>query len=255
MDQYQTLQITQQGAIQTITLNRPQARNSLNAILIQELLQVLERAEQDPDNRILILQGQAGIFCMGMDFKSTVQEDDESFQSESYMLLLRRLATIPRVVIARVEGTVMAGGIGLVAASDLVLATPESQFSLSEALWGLLPCCVAPYLIRRVGFQVAYRLTLTTQTIMGEEAHRLQLVDVLTQTPDDEIRKLALRLNRLHPETLHDLKQYFRKMWLINEAMETTAVQEITRLMQLPRVQQNLVNYVQKQQFPWEVSV
>lgn len=251
---YQTLQISQQGAIQTITLNRPQDRNSLNAELIQELLQALERAEHDPTNRILILQGQSGVFCTGMDFKAAVQEDNESFKSDAYMVLLRRLATIPRVVIARVEGTVMAGGMGLVASSDLVFATPDSQFSLSEALWGLLPCCVAPYLIRRVGFQAAYRLTLTTQTITGEEAHRLQLVDVLTKTPDDEIRKQCLRLNRLHPDTLRDLKQYYRKMWLINEAMETTAVEEITRLTQLPRVQQNLANYVQKQQFPWEVN-
>lgn len=251
---YQTLQISQQEGIRTITLNRPQERNSLNGLLVQELLQALEEAEYDTSNRIIILKGQQGVFCTGMDLKAAVQ-GDISFESDGYMNLLRRLSMLPRVVIACVEGTVMAGGMGIVAASDLVLATPESQFSLSEALWGLLPCCVTPYLIRRIGFQAAYRLTLTTQTITAEEAQRLQLVDVVTSSPNEEIRKQCLRLKRLHPETVYDLKQYFRKMWLINEAMEKTATQEITRLTQLPRVQQNLANYVQKQQFPWEVSI
>ncbi len=250
---YQTLKITQQETIRIITLNRPQERNSLNARLMQELFQALKEAEEDVNNRIIILKGQAGVFCTGMDLKAAVQ-DEMPLESDAYMTLLRRLAMIPRVVIACVEGTVMAGGVGLVAASDIVLATSDSQFSLSEALWGLLPCCVAPYLIRRIGFQAAYRLTLTTQTITAEEAHRLQLVDVLTNTPDEEIRKQCLRLKRLDPHTVEDLKQYFRKMWLINETMEATAIQEITRLTQLPRVQQNLANYVQKQQFPWEVS-
>lgn len=250
---YHTLFITEQDAVRTITLNRISERNSLNALFIQELLQALEDAEKDPHNRIILLKGQSGVFCTGMDFKAVVV-GDRPMESDSYMTLLRRLATIPRVIIACVDGVVMAGGVGLVAASDLVIATPGSQFSLSEALWGLLPCCVTPYLIRRVGFQTAYRLTLTTQTIMGEEAHRLQLVDILSATPDDEIRKQCLRLKRLHPETLQDLKQYFRKMWMISEAMEKTAVEEIARLTQLPRVQQNLANYVQKQLFPWEVK-
>jgi len=250
---YQTLQVTHQAAIQTITLNRLQEHNSINALFIKELMFAVTEAEKDPNNRIILLRGRGGVFCTGMDFKATVQED-KPLESEAYMVLLRRFATIPRVVIACVEGIVIAGGMGLVAASDIVLATPDSQFSLSEALWGLLPCCVAPYLIRRIGFQAAYRLTLTTQTISGEEAQRLQLVDVLTQTPDEEIRKQSLRLKRLHPETLQDMKQYFRKMWLINENMERTAVEEITRLAQLSRVQQNIANYVQKQQFPWEVN-
>lgn len=250
---YQMLKVTCNDAIQTITIDRPEEKNSLNAILIQELLQALTEAEHAPANRIVLLKGQAGVFCTGMDLKAAVL-GEEPFESDAYMNLLYRIATMPRVVIACVDGIVMAGGIGLIAASDLVLATPTSQFSLSEALWGLLPCCVTPYLIRRIGFQAAYRLTLTTQTINSEEAYRLQLVDVLSQTLDEDTRKQSLRLKRLHPETLRDLKQYFRKMWLINEAMEANAVQEISRLTILPRVQKNLANYIKKQQFPWETE-
>jgi len=141
---------------------------------------------------------------------------------------------------------------GLVASSDLVVANPQSQFSLSEALWGLLPCCVLPYLIRRIGYQAAYRLTLTTQPIQGEEAYRLQLVDELSEHPNENIRRLLVRLNRIAPDTLKAMKAYFRKMWIIDEKMEQTAVDNITQLIQSPGVQNNIKNFVKYQRFPWE---
>lgn len=251
---YSSLQVTHQDFIQTVKLNRPQERNSLDTVLIKELLQALEEAECNSHNRIVILKGHPGFFCIGMDFKEAIDKD-RPFESKVYLNLLRRLTTLPRIIISVVEGTVMAGGIGLIAASDIVIATPESQFSLPEILWGLIPCCVAPYLIRRMGFQAAYRLTLTAQALNGDEAQRLQLVDILTSNPEEEIRKHCLRFKRLHPETLQDMKRYFYKMWIINEAMEETAIREITRLTQLPRVQHNLANYVQKQKLPWEEDV
>ncbi len=100
-----------------------------------------------------------------------------------YIKLLHRFVTFPRIIISCVEGAVIAGGMGLVASSDLVVATSQSQFSLSEAIWGLLPVCVTPYLIRRVGFQAAYRLGFTTETIDAKEAYRLQLIDLLSDEP------------------------------------------------------------------------
>nr|WP_284698318.1 enoyl-CoA hydratase-related protein [Coxiella burnetii] len=127
-----------------------------------------------------ILQGQIGVFCTGMDF--TNLQPPKSRQS-SDNTLLHRFVTFSRIIISCVEGAVIAGGMGLVASSDLVVATSQSQFSLSEAIWGLLPVCVTPYLIRRVGFQAAYRLGFTTETIDAKEAYRLQLIDLLSDEP------------------------------------------------------------------------
>jgi polyketide biosynthesis enoyl-CoA hydratase PksH len=249
---YRTLQVTHTHEVLTITLDRLEERNALNSTLIQELSQVLSEAELNTDTRIILLKGQSGVFCTGMDFSAVISSEDP-FAADAYMLLLRRLATIPRIVIACVDGAVIAGGLGLIAASDFVIATPSSHFSLSEAIWGLLPCCVTPYLIRRVGFQAAYRMTLSAATVSANDAQQFQLVDVVTQTLGDEIRKQCLRFKRLHPETIGDLKRYFCKMWPINETMEKTAIEEINRLIELPRVRKNLENYVEKQCFPWEV--
>ena len=242
----------------TVTLHRPEAQNSIDDTLLAELLQALDAAEADPECRLIVLTGENGVFCTGMDFGAVAREAaghaGEAMRSARYMDVLRRLATIPRAVIAQVDGRVTAGGVGLVAASDLVVATERSQFALSEALWGLLPCCVMPYLVRRVGFQPAYRLTLTTQTVSAREALPYHLVDEVSDAPDEVIRKWMLRIARLDLETLRELKAYFRRMWIIDEAMEQHAVAAISRLVAKPRVVANITNYVTRRQFPWETA-
>ena len=94
--------------------------------------------------------------------------------TQMYMDTLRRITLFSKVVISCVDGQVLAGGVGLVACSDLVIATSKAEFGLSEALWGLLPAMVLPYLIRKVGVQKAYFMTLTTIRISVEEAKRYE---------------------------------------------------------------------------------
>jgi polyketide biosynthesis enoyl-CoA hydratase PksH len=202
-----------------------------------------------------VLRGEPGCFCTGLDFQETADQADipvsDTVEIERFMDLLRRLTLSPKIIVSVVDGKVIAGGVGFVAASDLVLSTKRSEFSLSEALWGLLPCCVVPYLIRRIGFQKSYSMTITTRPISAEEAHRVNLVDELTENPEESLRKLALRLNLLDEETISDLKRYFRKMWIVTSEMEQAAIQEISRLSAQPRVKRNIADFVERGLFPW----
>lgn len=255
---YETILIKEAPGSLTITINRLARRNSINADLIRELNDALDQAEANPDNRLVILEGQQGIFCTGLDFEDQVQqaagEDPEKDKASSreYMAFIRRLSLIPRIIISRVDGQVMAGGVGLAAASDLVIATPGSRFSLSEALWGLLPAMVTPYLIRRVGYQTAYRMTLTTLPLTAQEALAVHLVDEVNENPDASIQRLKIRLMRLENTTIGNMKRYFRSMWFISRELEELAISETSRLMALPEVKDNIRNFVEKQQFPWE---
>ncbi len=253
---FETLLAHENGPRLTLTISRPHRANSINSTLIRELGEALDAAESSEHCRIVVLEGSPGVFCTGMDFQETATEPGqsavESVRAAEYMNLLKRLALCSRIVIARLDGKVIAGGVGLAAASDLTIATARTEFSLSEALWGLLPCCVLPFLIRRVGFQKAYAMTLTTRAISAAEAHAIQLVDELTEDPDEALRKMSLRLTMIAPETVLDLKRYFQKMWFVSAEMERLAVDEITRLAAQPRVQQNIANYVTHRKFPWE---
>lgn len=254
---YQTLLVADMPHGLSVTLNRIEHKNTLNLKLIEELNDLLCQVEKNRSCRIILLRGQQGTFCFGMDFQELISQipaNKEAIQhfALQYMNLLKRLSLSPKLIVSEIDGQVMAGGVGIVAASDLVIATLRSQFSLSEALWGLLPANVLPYLIRRVGFQKAFLMTLTTQTLLAQDAHTINLVDELTDEPQEALRKFTLRINRLDEQTIKDLKFYFRKMWIINETMEQTAVQELARLVQEPRIQNNIKRFVEQGKFPWE---
>lgn len=248
--------IVKEGSRQlTAQISRPDSANSINSTLIQELHQVLDWAERIPDCRTFVLEGLPGVFCTGLDLRGAVEGANvasESDQAAEYLRLLKRLTLSPRIVVCRVDGRVVAGGVGLVAASDIVLATPRAEFSLPEALWGLLPCCVLPFLLRRIGYQKAYFLTLTTRTMTAKEALSTHLVDELSENLDDTLRKLTLRLNLLDDRVILDLKGYFEQISGIPPGIEQIAVQEIKRLAGQPYVRENITNYIQGGLLPWE---
>jgi polyketide biosynthesis enoyl-CoA hydratase PksH len=240
----------------TATISRPNRGNSINSTLIHELGAALDLAERMPGCSTLVLEGAPGLFCTGMDFREVAANSDagatETVGISEYMLLLKRFTLSAKVIVCRLDGKVIAGGVGLVAASDIVLSTERTEFSLSEALWGLLPCCVIPFLIRRVGFQKAYFMTLTTKPMSASEARAIHLVDELADDLDESLRKLTLRLNLLDDKIVFDMKRYFQKMHGITLEMEQAATTETARLAAQPHVQQNIANYVTHGAFPWE---
>lgn len=261
---YETIIVKEITGGISVIFNRLEHQNSINELFLKELNNALDLAEKEPSCRILVLEGQEGIFCTGMDFNeaalayenadsnSSQATGVENFISSFYMETIKRFSLSPKIIISKVDGKVMAGGVGLAAASDLVIATPRSQFSLSEALWGLLPACVIPYLIRRVGYQKAYKMTLTTLAVSAQEAYDMNLVDELSENPDDSIRRFWLRIGKLEEATISNVKQYFRKMWFVTDQMEEVAVSEISRLVAHPKVRDNIENFVKYQKFPWE---
>lgn len=254
---FETLQVSESSSNSLIiSMHRPEQRNSINAKLLLELHEILDIAERDSQYRFIVLQGENGVFCTGMDFHEMTQSTSADISNEaftaSYMSLLKRFTSTPKIIISLLDGQVLAGGMGIAAASDIVLSTHRTTFALSEALWGLLPACVMPFLIRRVGFQKAYFMTLSTHTVSAPEAHTMGLIDDLTDNLNENLRRLIMRLNRINQETVSDLKSYFRKMWIITDAMESTAINEISRLVALPRVKSNIKNFIDHQQFPWE---
>lgn len=253
---YDTLIVSEFQYYVQVTINRPQQRNSINAQLLKDFHHLLDREEENLNCRFIVVQGDQDFFCSGMDFEemASTQNDADNKKkfSAEYMRLLKRFTLTPKIIISIVDGQVLAGGIGIVAASDIVLGTNRAIFGLSEILWGLLPACVLPFLIRRIGFQKSYQMTLTTQNIDIKEAHRINLVDEITEDSKESLRRIVLRLNRVTEQIIFDLKSYFRKMWIITKEMEEIAIDEISRLSDTETVRKNIYNYVNHRSFPWE---
>ncbi|MER7274096.1 enoyl-CoA hydratase-related protein [Dactylosporangium sp. NPDC000244] len=249
-----TLRLRGEGAVLTVTLDRPREQNSITPGLMADLHGALDRAEADPGCRVVVLRAEGSAFCSGMDLHAAAAGTDDlaAHGGERFLGLLKRLTTVERIVVSCVDGRASGGGVGIVAASDLVHATPASQFGLPEALWGLLPCCVLPYLIRRVGFQRAYAMTLSTLPVGAADAARCGLVDELAEDPEPALRRLLVRATKLDGTTIGDLKRYFRRMWIVSEEMEADAVREFGRLMHSPVARERITAFASGARMPWD---
>lgn len=167
--------------VRTLTLNRPDKRNALSAALIAELHGALDGADVAPDVRVVCLRGAGPDFCAGADLAELLASRDRTLaENESDALGLGRLflrcRELPIPVVAVVQGRALAGGAGLAAAADIVLAADDAQFGFPEILRGFVPAMVMALLRRQVGERLAFDLVATGRSLGASEARAAGLV-------------------------------------------------------------------------------
>jgi len=165
-----------------ITLNRPEKRNALSHELVSELKQAFEKAEADPNVKVVLLKANGEAFCAGADLsyldKLQGFSREQNLQDSNHLRsLFKRIYTLKKVVVAQVEGHALAGGCGLVTVCDFVFATPEAKLGYTEVKIGFVPAMVMVFLIRRVGEQKAKHLLLSGELVSGDRAVSLELVN------------------------------------------------------------------------------
>lgn len=163
------LSVTDEGGVLHMTLNRPENRNALSEAVVEGITKVCAHVEADRGRfRALILRGAGGVFCAGGDikgFRQVFQDGGDpaaiAASNRRYGTLLELIDNLPLLVVAGVDGAAMGGGVGLAAVADLVIATADSKFSLTETTLGLPPAQIAPFVVARTGRHAARRLMLT----------------------------------------------------------------------------------------------
>lgn len=181
----------------TATLNRPEKKNAIDAEMIDELATLLERAELESAVRVVVLRGAGKDFCAGMDLAELLASADRTVdQNRAAALrfggLFLQLRSLPKPVIALVQGRALAGGCGLATACDLVLAAESAQFGYPEVQRGFVPALVMNMLRRAVGEKVAFDLAATGRLMTAREAERAGLVSRVW--PDAEFDTAAAEL-------------------------------------------------------------
>ena len=182
--------VTTEGAIRTLTLNRPEKRNALNDELIAALKDALRDADGDEAIRAIVIRGAGKDFCSGADLASiqkiasaTYEENLEDARSLAELFLLIRSVKVP--VIAAVHGRALAGGCGLATACDLVVATKTARFGYPEVKIGFVPAMVAAILRRNLGEKKSFELLTQGFEYTAAEALNLGLINRVV--PDDEL--------------------------------------------------------------------
>ena len=175
----------------TIWFNTPENRNALSETLAGELTATLEAIRDDRAVRGVTLRGKGGVFCAGGDVKAFMaglsggaSHDDIAAMNKQGGALFHLVNTAPQVVVILIEGAAIAGGLGLACCADIVAATADAKFSLTETQLGIPPAQIAPHVARRIGLPAARRLMLTGARFDGAEAKTIGLVDDIAEDAD-----------------------------------------------------------------------
>jgi len=254
--EYRTLRVELQESICTLQIHRPEANNTIDDQLVRDCHEVLSRCEDS--TTVIVLSGSPEIFCLGADFNKLAAPSPsaagESASPSALYDLWQRLATGPFVTVAHVRGKTNAGGIGFIAACDIVLADATSTFSLSELLFGLYPACVLPFLVRRVGYQKAHYLTLMTQPIGAQTAHEWGLVDAFDAQSEVLLRRHLLRLRRLSKTAIQRYKRYMEQIRqsVPLAELKQRAVAANLEVFSDPENLAAIARFVDRGVFPWE---
>jgi len=197
------IQTTELRGTATIKLNRPEVHNAFDEHLIAELTDTLKSINENDAVNVVILASEGKNFSAGADLnwmRRMADYDEEENRQDALKLamLLQTLNELNKPTIARVQGAVFGGGIGLVACCDIAVAANNSIFSLSEVLLGLVPATISPYVISAIGTRAARRYFLTGERFSAQDALRFNLVQELSDPEiiDETIDEIVDALNQ-----------------------------------------------------------
>jgi enoyl-CoA hydratase/methylglutaconyl-CoA hydratase len=193
--------------VATITLDSPHNRNALSRQLLTELFDALDRAEADTSARVLLIRSADRVFCSGADL-SEASEGGMEEGTRALVALQRRIVTHDRPVVTRLAGPVRAGGLGIVAASDVVLCSDEVTFAFTESRLALAPAVISLTVLPRLTSRAAAETFLTGRTFDAAEAADMGLVTraVPADQLDEAVTEVCAELAKAHPQGLRETK-------------------------------------------------
>jgi methylglutaconyl-CoA hydratase len=256
---YTTLRYEKDGAIATITLDRPDKRNAISSTMIEELLAALNAAENDSAVRVVILTGAGRAFCSGLDLETLQAIAGQTAEqnlaaSRQTARMFHRLYSFPKPLITAVNGAAVAGGCGIATFSDITLAVPEAKFGYTEVRIGFIPALVSVLVRRQMGEKRARELLLTGQIIDAAEAFRLGMVTEIVPAENlmQRAQEVAAKFLEASPTSLRRTK---RLLLLYNEkeVMQEIelATQENAAIRGTEDFREGLASFLEKRQPKW----
>jgi methylglutaconyl-CoA hydratase len=212
VDDAQVLQVTVARGVATLTLDSPADRNALSRRMRAQLKKALAAALADDTVRVIVLDHTGRVFCSGMDLREATGGSSEDQGVREFPELLQTLWSSPKPVVAAVRGTARAGGVGLLAACDVVVAGESATFAFAEVRLGLVPAVISAVVLPRMVHQVAHRLMLTGQVFDADTAAVGGLVDLVVPDADvdAELRAQLVQLTAGAPTALAETKRLLR---------------------------------------------
>lgn len=179
---YETVEYTKDGRIANVSFCRPKVHNAFNSTVISEMADVFGKIEEDDDIRVVVITGEGKSFCAGADLnwmRGVINQSFEENLAESNDLadLFWQIYTCRRPVIGKINGAAIGGGTGFVAVCDIAIAASSAVFSFSEVKIGVVPACIGPYVIKKMGEGKTRELFITGERMKANRAHEVGLIN------------------------------------------------------------------------------
>jgi methylglutaconyl-CoA hydratase len=257
---YDTLTITFDSKLATVTLNRPDVRNAFNEATIAEIALAFDELGRNDEVRAIVLAANGPAFCAGADLnwmkKMAGYSDAENLADAGKLAdMLRTIYLCPKPVVAKVQGDCYAGGMGLVAACDIAVSVDAANYCLSEVKLGLIPATISPYVIKAMGENAARRYFLTAERFSAAEAHRIGFVHevVAAEALDATVAGIVKALVTNSPNAVKHAKVLVRDIVgkdVTNALLQDTA-ERIAQIRASQEGREGVASFLEKRKPSW----
>jgi methylglutaconyl-CoA hydratase len=260
--EYTTIRTESTNTVFRVILNRPDIRNAFDDRMILELTDVFENLKKMDDIRIVVLSGEGKTFCSGADISWMKRQVSYTFDENlrdaiKLSVLLDLMYNYPRPVVAKVQGAAIGGGTGLVAVADIAIAATDTVFSFSEVKIGLVPACISPYVLKKVGEAQSSEFFITGDRLSAEQVKEAGLVSrvVAPDKLDSEVEKVVAQILRSGPKAVQMCKEMIRKVpdMSVSE-MKTYTARLIAELRVSDEGQEGMSAYFEKRTPQWAIT-
>lgn len=257
---YTTLTIERAGHVATVTLNRRDVRNAFNETTIAEIKQAFSELGDDAALRAIVLAANGPAFCAGADLnwmKKMAGYTHAENHADALQLaeMLRTIYLCPKPVVAKVQGDCYAGGMGLVAACDIIVAVEEANFCLSEVKLGLIPATISPYVIKAMGENAARRYFLTAERFGAQEALRIGFVHevVSAEALDAKVAEIVKALVNNSPNAVQQAKVLVREVvgQEVKDALLADTAERIAQIRASDQGREGVASFLEKRKPAW----
>lgn len=243
-----------------VMLNRPDIHNAFNETMIEEIRQFFESVDEMTSVRVVVIRGEGKSFCAGADLNwmrnvSTYSYEQNLLESENLSACFYAIYTCQKPTIAVVHGAAIGGANGLLAACDIAAAADNAVFSLSEVKIGIVPACISPYIVKRIGESKSREMMITGQRFSGKVAKEIGLVNYSGN--EDEVQQYVQQtidsLRTSGPVAISMCKQLLYDLnnnWTFEEAKFKTA-ELIAQLRQSSEGQEGMDAFLNKRKPNW----
>lgn len=262
---FQTLKVTHgSDGVLRVEIQRPDVRNAFNEVMIQELTRVFEKDARQPEVRAVLLSGSGPVFCAGGDLSWMKKSIELSYEKnlEDTRALSRMFVLMnecPKPLVASLHGAAIGGGVGLTSVCDYVVASEETVFSLSEVRLGIVPSCIGPFVVAKIGASHARALFVSAERFKAERALEIGLIHEVAANPNAArvaAERVVGNILQAAPNAVSVAKKLVLDLtWPERRALEKDCIEMTARILAelrvLPEAQEGLEAFLQKRSPKW----